>query len=237
ADYNTISNCTIDLSTMVSTTTTYGALAISGSLTSVATTTGTFGDYNTFTGNTILGNPASGPYYGIRINGSTSDLSEGNVISDNTRNGFYMYCIYAISTDGTVMSNNDITRSNQTLLTTTYGSFLATKNENGLVEKNKIHHLFSSTPTNTSTGYGIYLSNSDQSVGQDLVISNNAIYDFGNNGINAGYYVVTGSDNHKFLHNTIALNSPSTAGISYGIYHANSASSNVEWQNNIISVT
>src|SRR5690606_6043188 len=63
ADFNTINNCTVDLtSTLSNTGSTNAGIVVSGSLTS-AITAGASGANNTFTNNTIIGG-----YYGLTIN-------------------------------------------------------------------------------------------------------------------------------------------------------------------------
>lgn len=233
ADFNTINNCTVDLtSTLTSTSSTNAGIVVSGSLTS-ATTTGASGTNNTFTNNTIIGG-----YYGLTINGaSTTNESMSNTISGNTIQDFYFYATYLRSISNSVISNNDIHRMNRASVSSFYGLYFITSGGRNLIEANQIHDAYTGIITaSSSISYPIYHTGVDVAVGDENKVINNLIYNINNNGTVYGIYNFS-SDGVHYYHNTISLDEPnSTAGITRGFYQTTTAS-NIEFKNNIISVT
>lgn len=233
ADFNTINNCTIDMtSTFTSTATSNAGIVVSGSLTSATSTTGSPGTDNTFTGNTIIGG-----YYGLTINGeSSASNSMNNVISDNVLEDFRQYGMYLRSITNATISNNDISQPTRTNPNIFYGIYFVTSGENNLVEANKIYDAHAADTGTTSAAYGIYHSSVDASVGNHNMIINNLIYNFNGSGTNNGIHNV-GSDGVYYYHNTISLDNPnSTGGLTRGIYQS-TAASDIEFKNNIVTVT
>ena len=233
ADFNTINNCTIDLtSTFSSTGTTNGGIVVSGSLTSI-TAAGTSGANNTFTNNTIIGG-----YYGITINGFSSTVNSlNNTISNNTVQDFYSFGLYFRSISNSTISNNDVSKPTRTQLTTFNGIYFITSGENNLIEANEIHDAFTGVGgVTTSAAYPIFHSSVDATLGNANKVVNNLIYNINTNGTIYGLYNL-GSDGVHYYHNTVSLdNQNSTAGITRGIYQT-TAASNIEYKNNIVSVT
>ncbi|MCW8941068.1 MAG: fibronectin type III domain-containing protein [Flavobacteriales bacterium] len=233
ADFNTINNCNIDLSSTLSSTSSSNAgIVVSGSLTS-ATTAGASGTNNTFTNNTITGG-----YYGLTINGASSTSeSLNNTISGNTIQDFYYYGTYLRSISNSFISNNDIHRMNRSSVSSFYGLYFVTSGGRNLVEANQIHDAYTGIITaSTSTSYPIYHTGIDVAVGDENRVVNNLIYNINNNGTVYGIYNFS-SDGVYYYHNTISLDEPnSTAGTTRGFYQTSTAS-NIEFKNNIISVT
>lgn len=233
ADFNTINNCNIDLtSTLSSTLSSNAGIVVSGSLTS-ATTAGASGANNTFTNNTIIGG-----YYGLTINGASSTSeSLNNTISGNTIQDFYLYGTYLRSISNSVVSNNDIHRMNRSSVSTFYGLYFVTSGGRNLVEANQVHDAYTGVITaNSSTSYPIYHSGVDVAIGDENRVVNNLIYNINNNGSIYAIYNYS-SDGVYYYHNTISLDDAiATGGLTRGFYQLTTAS-NIEFKNNIISVT
>ncbi|PJB14019.1 MAG: hypothetical protein CO118_10755, partial [Flavobacteriales bacterium CG_4_9_14_3_um_filter_32_8] len=233
ADFNTINNCTIDLtSTFSSTGTTNGGIVVSGSLTSI-TSAGVSGANNTFTNNTIIGG-----YYGITINGFSSAVNSlNNTVSNNNVQDFYSYGVYLRSISNSTISNNDISRMTRSPLTTFYGIYFITSGENNLIEANEIHDAFTGVGgISTSASYVIYHSSVDATIGNANKVVNNLIYNINSNGTIYALYNL-GSDGVYYYHNTVSLDdAASTAGTTRGFYQTTTAS-DIEFKNNIITIT
>ena len=233
ADFNTVNNCNIDLtSTLSSTASSNAGIVVSGSLTS-ATTAGASGTNNTFTNNTIIGG-----YYGITINGASStNESVSNIVSGNTIQDFYYYGAYLRSISNSVISNNDIHRMNRLTVDNFYALYFVTSGSRNLIEANQIHDAYTGTLTaGTDVSYPIYHSSVDAAIGDENRVVNNLIYNINNNGTLYAFYN-TGSDGVHYLHNTISLDDVNaTGGNTRGLYQTTTAS-NIEFKNNIVSIT
>ncbi|MDF1676444.1 MAG: fibronectin type III domain-containing protein [Vicingaceae bacterium] len=233
ADFNTINNCNIDLSSTLSSTSSSNAgIVVSGSLTS-ATTAGASGTNNTFTNNTIIGG-----YYGLTINGASSTSeSLNNTISSNTIQDFYLYGTYLRSISNSVISNNDIHRMNRSSVSTFYGLYFVTSGGRNLIEANQVHDAYTGVITaNSSTSYVIYHSGVDVAIGDENRVLNNLIYNINNNGSIYAIYN-SSSDGVHYFYNTISLDDANaTGGLTRGFYQITTAS-NIEFKNNIITVT
>lgn len=233
ADFNTINNCNIDLtSTLNEAGSTNAGIVVSGSLTS-ATTAGASGTNNTFTNNTITGG-----YYGITINGASStNQSLSNIISGNTIQDFYYYGAYLRSISNSVISNNDIHRMNRLTVDNFYALYFVTSGSRNLIEANEIHDAYTGTLTaGTDVSYPIYHTGVDAALGDENRVVNNLIYNINNNGTAYAFYN-SSSDGVHYLHNTVSLDDANaTGGNTRGFYQTTTAS-NIEFKNNIISIT
>ncbi len=237
SDSNTVSNCTIDLSNITSTTSSNSAgIIASGSVTS-NTTDGTNTNYSSFLDNNILGGASGAPYQAFYLNGTgTGSGCVGNIITGNTCSDFYAYGVYMDEANGTIITDNDFSRPNRTIATTTQFITTQGKTENTLVERNEFHNSHGGAPTNTSTTYVLYSTSNDADPGDENIYQNNLIYDINNNGTVYAIYNFSSNGQH-YYHNTISLdNTASTAGTTRGLYQTTTAS-NLEFVNNIISIT
>jgi parallel beta-helix repeat protein len=122
SNFNTFTNCTIDLTT-ISTVSTGSAVGITftNSTTSV-TTSGANGANNLFFNNTILGHPTTGgPYYAITICPQTSSATvSANKFINNTIQNFFYSGFYLTNTNGTLLRGNSISNPTRTSTTTIY---------------------------------------------------------------------------------------------------------------------
>lgn len=232
ADYNRITNCTINMSAVTSTTQANSAGIVASSSPSSVTTTGNNANNTTITGNTI-----TGAYQGIIMNGIAATKSPNNNISNNTIHDFYATGIELTHNDGTVISNNNIHRTNRAAVTTFAGIEIATGCLNMLVNANRIHDTHNAATTQTGTAYGIFFNACDAPGGSENRVTNNLVYNFNSaSGIQYGIYN-SGSDGARYYHNTIVLdNAASTGGVTRGFLQLTTASS-IEFRNNIIKIT
>lgn len=231
ADYNTISNCTISVSTTNSTSGNHYGIAASASATSV-TGTGNNANYNTITGCTI-----SGGYYGVIFYGSSTAGAENttNKITNCTITDAYSYSIYLGYQKYSEANSNNISRPTRASSTTTAGVFVTSGGEGVLVSGNRIHNMFDAFTTSTSTCYCIYVS-ADGTVSNPIKVINNLAYNIGGNGTVYGIYNTTGNYMAAY-HNTFALNDQSaTSGTCYGIYQTGAVTSCV-LKNNLIDIS
>ncbi|MCZ7556700.1 MAG: T9SS type A sorting domain-containing protein [Bacteroidia bacterium] len=180
ADYNEISNCTIEVNSSGSSTNHIGILACTQSSYSA---TGDFGNYNLIKDNNIIGG-----YYGIRWNGSsTTDYTTavGNQFINNTVTDWYYYGMYLYYVGGqlVVKSNRSVQRTSGTFTTSSgYAYYIYYPNDGPEISYNygfaaysplyiyRPNYYYASTgnrakvynnmgATNgTSTNYGLYVS-------------------------------------------------------------------------------
>ncbi len=235
---DTIRNCTLDISSVSSTTSSNsGGVIISGSNTS-PTTNGANCDNcgivnNTFNGRTLSG----GMYYGISAigqngggSGAQNLLVQGNEVRDP-----HFYGIYINDAEGAKIWDNEVHRPTKSSTTTFYGVFITGDSYSSRIERNYIHTP-EGTSTMTSVAYGLY-SAADVLQGQEILMANNVVYDFGSNGTQYGIYLSSPEYNLVY-HNTVSLDDNSFTGTSatYGLY-GTSNMVGTEILNNLISVT
>lgn len=230
ADSNTFDNCTIKSST-TSTSTNFAGVVMSGSATTATSTTASYCDGNVFSNNTVIGG-----YYGMTMMSSSTAMISYNKYINNTIQDFYFYGIYLGNTVNCLIEKNDISRPSRTSLTTHYGIYATgTYNYSLKVSKNHINNPAGSTPTNTSTIYGIYFT-CDAAVGQECIVSNNVIENINAQGAIYALYN-SGSNNIWYYHNTVSLdNTTAATNLSRGFYQTGTATG-IVFKNNIISIT
>jgi len=206
SDYNTISNCTIDFTSLTSASTSNSAgIAFASTSTSLGSTDATDkGSYNTITKNTIQTQSGSpGPSYGISYMGNYLNYTgtpTNNTISDNIIKNFYYIGIVTLQSNGIVTSGNDISRANSssnngnTTLLGIMDQYAYGTSRSAEVSNNNIHDLPFSGATN-STGVGSYY------------------------GVYSYFCVGTSTYRYKINKNTVQkLRGSSSTGVSYGIY-------------------
>ena len=232
ADNNIIDSCIIDVSAVLSTIADNSA-GIVGSNSYTDLNANGNSDNLIISNNTVIGG-----YQGIIINGTATSLNAvNNLITGNTVQDFYANGIELTENDGTVVSFNNIHRTNRALVTTFEGIELGIGNKNLVINGNRIHDTHTSASTQTGAAYGIFSSGNDAPAGSENKITNNLIYNFNSgSGTQYGLYN-SGSDGVLYYHNTVVLdNATSTSGITRGIYQT-TAASNIEIKNNIVYIT
>jgi hypothetical protein len=232
ADYNTITNCMIDMSAVTSTTESNSACIVGSGSASSVTTDGN-ANYNLIDHNTLIGG-----YKGIILNGITGALSTvKNIITNNTIRDFYQDGMEFTDNDSLLVQYNDISRPTRTDVTTMAGVELGSGNQNCVVNANKIHDTHNAASSQTGAAYGVFSTADDAPTGKHNIVSNNLIYNFNSSaGIIYGLYN-SSSDGVYYYHNTVVLdNQSATAANAYGFYQTTSAS-NIQLKNNTIFVS
>lgn len=237
ADSNTIRNCTIDLSSITSTSSINSAGVLSSGSISSTSTDGVNASYTLVENNRIIGGASGGPYASVYFNGDGSGSNSfGNQVINNELSDWYSRAVYVDDQEDIVISGNDISRPNRTTSTTHYGVYIASgSTQNMLIEKNEIHGLQDGDLTPSSTGYPIYSTGNDAAVGKENEVINNLIYDIKSTGTIYAIYN-SSSDNINYYHNSISLDDASaTSGTTRGFYQTTTATG-VDFRNNIISI-
>src|SRR5688572_13442973 len=225
AEYNTVSNCTINLP--VSST----ALDVNGILAgNTPTLSGNHANYCKFQNNII-----NGGHHGIRLNGVSGGFApSNNQITGNQLKDSYNYGIYLGNIHGTLVEGNDISRPTRTNGGNFMGIYLAPGTIlNTIISKNRIHNTHDVATTTTGSVHGIYINASGQ-VGEENIIKNNLIYNLNNtNGFAYGLYL-SGNNSAYFYHNTVATDPATSYNTLRGITITTTVN-NVKVLNNLFS--
>ncbi|BAV04936.1 gliding motility-associated C-terminal domain-containing protein [Filimonas lacunae] len=231
ADSNIVRKCTINITT-ASTSSNYAGVVISASATSATTTGTTACDGNVFANNSITGG-----YYGMTLVGGSGSNIYHNRFVNNTVKDFYYYGIYILYTGHAIIEGNSISRPNRSDVSLFYGIRVGSDNIMDSVVRNRIFNTMGASKTNTSTQYGIYIASTNAKADSATVFANNLMYDFNGAGTVYAFYN-SGSPNTRYYHNTLSLdNTKNTSDAStYGFYQSSTAS-NVEFKNNIITLS
>ncbi|MES2560606.1 MAG: T9SS type A sorting domain-containing protein [Bacteroidota bacterium] len=233
ANYDSIVNCTINMSANTSTTQSNSAgIVASGSNTTV-TTAG-----NSTNNLVVQGCFISGAYQGIILNGaSVTARITNNQILNNTIQDFYANGIELTNNDSVVVAGNNIHRTTRTAVTTFAGVELGAGNKRARLYNNKIHSTHTAAATLTGAAYGIYANGCDAPLDSANLVYNNVIYNF-NSGSGTIYALYnSSSDGVHYYHNTVNLDySAATAGVTRGFYQTTLAS-DIVFRNNNISIT
>lgn len=230
ADSNSVTGCKINLSAVTGTGTDNSAgILFSGSNASTSAS-GNTGNHNVFSGNEIIGG-----YYGVRVNGLSGAAVQGNHFTGNTVRDFYTYGFYFTDAENSNISENDISRANRVSVSTFYGVYLASGNQNITIERNRIHNTHDNASSLTGASYPIYFSSCDATAGNENVVVNNAIYNINSNGTIYALYN-SSSDGAYYYHNTISLDDASSSGGTTRGFYQTTTASNIDFRNNIISI-
>jgi hypothetical protein len=182
----------------------------------------------------VVGNVINGGADAIQLGGASStDRLNGLRITGNEVRDFLEHGIQVTFADGSRLIGNNIHRSTFSGTGAFYGIYCF-RNTGMAIEGNRIHNPFN-TSTNDSA-YGIYFTGSSGVAGQENDIVNNLIYNFNGGDNYAIYNSESGFCRH--YHNTISLdNTAYTGGAnSYGFYQ-DLAATNIDFRNNLVSVT
>lgn len=236
SSYDTLRFCTIDISSITSTTALNSGGIIGSSSPTSNTTAGNICNYCSIESNRIEGGVAGGMYYGIRLNGNPdgSGLQRTRIVNNEIANP-YFYGIYLMAGDSVEVARNLVHRPTKQTITTFYGIYLTGDGTNYRVHANRVKNPVN-TLTSTSTVYGIYSALDATPTGPNLFY-NNLISDFNSNGIQYGLYGASPEHNY-FYHNTVSLDHQGGTSSSsiYGVYFSG-ASVGTQFVNNMVSVT
>lgn len=232
ADYNTISNCNINVGTSNTTATNVVGIVLSGSA-AAFNVSGNNGSYNNIIGNTIKGG-----YYGITLYGNSTGTAlygTGNNISGNNVDNFYARGIYVQYQKNLIIENSDVARTSRVTATgTVTGIDVTSCGDNITVRKNKVHDLFAATPTTTLTSYGINMS-ATSTLGNASKCYNNMVWNISSNAEQRGINIQGAYE--EFYYNTVILDKATTGAYnSYGFYHSSSGAGFV-FKNNLAYIS
>ncbi len=237
AEKDSIINCQVDLSSITGTSSVNASgIVLSGSATSTTTASSARTIY--IGNNTIIaGSTASGGgYYGITSTGSSSALNDSISIVGNEITNFYYYGIRITYANAPNVSSNNVHRSTKTAIgTSAYGIYYYYC-IGGRAVGNRVHDMAATGTTSTSTFYGMYVYNYNNTAATPILVANNAIYNL-KNYAGTQYLLYTYGPAHKVFHNTIDASAVQTANTSamYGIYVGYNTGTEV--QNNIVNIT
>lgn len=233
ATYDTLANCTIDISAVTSTTAANSTgLLINGTITSNGNT-GLAARNCYFANNLITGGQGGGPYYGIRVYGTSGSVTNNQFINNRVLD-YYAYGVQATNVDSSLFKGNEFARPNKISITTYYGLQLGSSCRWNIVDGNRMH-----TPTSPLSSavaaYPLYVSAATNSSTANI-LSNNIIYNLNN--VTTIYSVyLTSAAGTKVYHNTLSLDDVnySSTSTTYGIYQTSSVS-DIEIRNNIFTI-
>ncbi len=234
AEYDSITNCTFDLTTTTGTSTTYcNGITFNGSLTSPTTAMASGIASNCYIGNNQVLGPVTnnGYYYAMTImQGANNITVEGNTFAN-----FYVYGIYMGANLANIKINkNTIHRADKVATTTFYGIYSTGAKPGYLEVTNNRIHSPGGVNGSTGTSYGIYFSSPNVPATDTFIIANNALYNLNQGGSCYGIYVTTGGANTQVLHNTIDFPTTLTSTV-YGMYFSGTHA-NGHIKNNMISL-
>jgi hypothetical protein len=237
AEYDSIKNCIIDLSTITGTSSVNASgIVLSGTETSPTTSSNV---KNIYIGNNsiIAGSTgAGGGYYGITSTGTTGFYNDSLVIVNNEITNFYYYGIRVTYASNPQINHNNIHRTTQTAISAAAYGIYYYYCLGGEAIGNRIHDLAAPGVSSTSSFYGMYNYNYNNTTTTPILIANNAIYNLGNyNGTQ--YLMYNYGPAHKVYHNTIDVSAVQGAntGAIYSMY--NGYNTGCDYANNIINIT
>ncbi|HTN45704.1 MAG TPA: T9SS type A sorting domain-containing protein [Flavipsychrobacter sp.] len=230
ADYDTIRNCTISITSTSTTASNSAGIVASGSGTSITTA----GNSDNIV---VMNNTITGAYQGIILTGSSTANLSNNKIIGNTIKDFYSDGIIMTYNLNPEIAHNDISRETRVTVTTFTGIELGAGNTQSKIYANKIHDTHNAATTQSGAAYGIHITGCDATSGNENLVYNNLVYNFNSTtGIQNGLRN-TGSDGTHYYHNTVVHdNSTSTSGATYAFYQTTSAS-NIDLKNNVFYIT
>lgn len=234
ADSNIIRRCTI-VSATNSTTQNYAGIVVNSTDAGPIAVGNTRCDNNLFDRNTIVGG-----HFGITLVGANTalDYIARNVVSNNKIQDFYGTGIYLAGTVNTTIQSNELTRPQIAIASPSlFGIQLAGTPSNFLrIDKNRFSNPYGGNLANAaSTYYAIYHNNVDAVAGSETVVSNNLVHNLNGNGAVYGFYNI-GSNNVRYFHNTIAIDSPSTTGAQTAAFYQTTLATGIEFKNNLITL-
>ncbi|RYZ55556.1 MAG: hypothetical protein EOP49_02605, partial [Sphingobacteriales bacterium] len=236
ADFNTVSNCTININATSSSTTSYAGILINSSATGVTTAGTTLCDNNIITGNTI-----NGGYAGVAVVGSGStSMVFANQVTNNTIKDFYEYGVLLNGNNGGLVEGNDISRPSRPIVGTFRGISFTSASLNTHVTRNRVHNPFGAAPADADAAFCIVFSSASATTGNENIVSNNQIYDLIGGTGNHNGILINGSSYIKIYHNSILLNDINAVCASCaarGVYVQGASNVSTDIRNNIIVIT
>ncbi|TDH28668.1 hypothetical protein EXU57_00905 [Segetibacter sp. 3557_3] len=212
SDSNVIRRCTINMSRS---TTSFGFIGI---------------DMNGSRGNLCADNSILGGFYGILSNGQPNTL-EHNIVQD-----FYSHGIYLSNAPGAIVRRNDISRPLRSNPDRFVGIFAEGTANNIDISQNVIHHPFGGNLVLDALATGISVASAFATAGNEVLVSNNLVYQMDGAGGRTGLFV-TNSSFIRVSNNTVVFANRSSQSLSGSTGYEHNRSTNTEFKNNIISIT
>ena len=235
ADHNTIKNCRITNNINYNYPENHEGIVINGDHGASFNPGYSNCDDNLIQGNTISGGSAGITMVSIPPVGNPAQYITGNKIVNNVISNASLYGIQLSYNGGSLIDGNDIT-GGPDAVGEVYGIYINTLNQSLVVTKNRIHNFHIDNSISGSRLYGIMIASESQA-GKELLIANNLIYDFQNNGHQYGIASRNAIGSFfNLYHNTISLDDQVIAGNrTYGLYFEQISDVNV--MNNIVTVS
>ncbi|MDB5270815.1 MAG: Muc19 precursor [Hymenobacter sp.] len=230
ANNNRVSNCVITASTSLTSSFINASIVASGAV----TVSNAAGDANNLR---IENNVLTQGHYGIILKGlGIASRSTGLRVTGNTVRDFFATGISVENTAGARLLDNDISRPTRATVSSFTGILLG-GNAGLAVENNRIHDDFTANRTSTAGTFGIYSSDNNGTAGNENDVVNNVLYNF--TGAGDQYAIFNASSSYmRYYHNTVSMDNPLFTGPEqcYGFYQTATAT-NIEFRNNLVSVT
>ena len=211
ASYNTIQNCTLDISSVNNNSTLAAGIFCTNSLTWSYGPKSEASHIN-ISNCLIKGNPVNaGMRYAIMIFGTGQNSGSSNwTITNNVIQDFYSYGIgIRYSGGGHTVRNNEIHRSNKTTCDDFHGLYMEYAGGGNTIDRNYIHSPFDGilSVNSGNDAYGIRANRCDGSNSEPNLFTNNII-DFNrgaDEGDNYGLYFEYSNNHWYILNNTVSI--------------------------------
>jgi hypothetical protein len=232
SDNNTFSACTFSCPS--NGTGSYHIPVTFNSSTSLPTTGGNPGNFNTFTTCTLTGGYYSIWHYGL----TAAPYTRNNSFLYCAIQDFYVYMWYGYYSRNVTIKGCDISRPTRTNLTTTYLWTTGDYTHGLLFDSNVIHDLFQANTGFSGTLYGFMYLGYGGTDGLRNKITNNIFRDIKWNGSTYLFYYNYNAIN-DYWHNTFSFdNTTSTSHNGYIFYYCYGSGNNFNtWRNNLFSIT
>ncbi|TDH29075.1 hypothetical protein EXU57_03115 [Segetibacter sp. 3557_3] len=188
--------------------------------------------------NLVQGSTISGFYHGIKLTGTTNNTVLRNTILDLGETG-----ILSRGNTNLIIANNDVSHQQKTSTAIFYGIYLNGQHANILIRNNRIHDPFESVLRNSQSAVGICLSGASGSVGKEIEVSNNLVFNM-YNCVGSGNGILQSSGGWaKYYNNTIvfddtATNSPGrVVGMVAFIFGPPFPANFADFKNNLVTIT
>lgn len=232
ANNNTFTNCSFSVPLSV---TAFNSSAFS--ISSAAAFPNSASNPTGFAGknNTLQSCTASGGYYCVIIDGSSSNTDSNNQVINCTISDFERLGLTSDYNFNLLARGNTIERLNRTSLGNDYvGMLIAVGCAGSTIEKNIFRNPFANDTINIQSATGIQCSASGLAAFENKFY-NNLIYNFKNNGIQTAFNMF-GADYYSIYHNTISLDYTTiVTETTHGIYCSGNTGSK-KIRNNIVSI-
>lgn len=209
----------------------FAGIVINASAESVSGFGAALCDDNLFDHNSI-----SGGYFGVSIVGNDNSFVFNNKVTNCDIRDFYASGIHLAYTENTLIEYNNLSRPTRYDVSEFEGVAAESGNNNLHINANRFFNPFGGNTNIPAAATGVAIRYGNAEAGKEILITNNLVYNFSGRGDIYGMKDL-GSNNVKFLHNTISLDDATGGAIAATTGFYLSFATAVEWRNNIITVT